>query len=588
MNITEIGVKNFRSMSFEQGVTIELGKISTLAGANDAGKSAFLLGAYLGLMALFGFPKGRDIMYNRYVSRLNRHSSPRLPMENNEPITVRIKIAFQKHDLSHLLPKSEGWNIRGKHVPFNNILDMLSGIKCFFDVNIDSLFNENGQVKPESIGFDKWFNHELTLNNAITELVQNAPPNDWQAFSSDFLSTFFSQVQWSEVRGQAIYLPADRYIEFSNWSSTQQFEYKHLVDFKLGVDTRELLQYIASLEAEGNERQYDRFISYLRSLYPIENVRIKTTSFGNDVFITQQGRSHPLSRSGTGITQVMYICARILDTPVIGSIGPNIVIFDEPETGLHPGLQKALVKLMNYLSENHNVQWILGSHSPFIFSEVDTTDGDKLWSIAHNGHETVSRPVDHNAAIQELYTNIGLHLPSILTAKSVIFCEGTSEVNFLQTTLLKSEIATKLPSIVIVPFGGIGNLNHISPEELLLLHPNTILVLDWDEGDTQNNIQRERFVKSGMKVYCNTTYRALENSYQPEAIARAFKCASIPTIGPFDDFETIKGKILETNPQHQLTRKAKFAEKVGNAMTEEELKEHPLISAICYWVTNQD
>jgi hypothetical protein len=356
----------------------------------------------------------------------------------------------------------------------------------------------------------------------------------------------------------------------------------------LGVDSRELLQCIASLEAEGNEREYETFISHLRMLYPIENVRIRSTSFGNDIFIAQEGRSHPLSRSGTGIAQIMYICARILDASVIGDSFPKIVIFDEPETGLHPGLQKALMKLMNSLSELYNVQWILGSHSPFIFSEIDTSDDDKLWSIVHDGHQSVSRSVNHTDAIQELYTSIGLHLPSILTAKSVIFCEGTSEVNFLQTTLLKSKIALKLPSIVIVPFGGIGNLVHISPKELLLLHPNTILVLDWDEGNTQDNRQREKFIESGMKVYCNTTYRTLENSYPPEAIARAFKCTNIPVFEPFDDFDTIKQKILDAKPKIPLTRKSKFAEKIGNEMMEKEIIDHPLISAICNWLTDQD
>lgn len=111
-------------------------------------------------------------------------------------------------------------------------------------------------------------------------------------------------------------------------------------------------------------------------------------------------------------------------------MGSTIVLFDEPEIGLHPGLQKSLIGLMNKLSEQFGVQWIVSSHSPFVFREIDTTEGDSLWNIRHDGNRSFVSKVLGTESVKELYSDIGLNLPAILTASAVIFCEG-SEVHFI-------------------------------------------------------------------------------------------------------------------------------------------------------------
>lgn len=79
--------------------------------------------------------------------------------------------------------------------------------------------------------------------------------------------------------------------------------------FRLGIDPRQLLQYVAALRADGNECEhlYRQFIDLARLLYPLKGVEIRDTQFGNDVFIIWDGRSEPITRSGSGIAQVIYI-----------------------------------------------------------------------------------------------------------------------------------------------------------------------------------------------------------------------------------------------------------------------------------------
>lgn len=582
MKILEVGVTNFRSISHDQGVNIELGTLTALAGANDSGKTAFLLGSYIGLMGLVGVPKGRDILYHRYIGELNKHHSADIPIENIQPTIVRIKVVLQAPDIDKHLSRAESWMIRGRQIPFAQVLQMVSDLECVFDVNVDALFNESGQVNKDSIGPDKWLNHEETMR-AVREKVTvfSGSPEEREAFASDFLSVFRQNMKWDIVQGQVLYIPAERHFDLTSWNPTQSFDYKQLKEFQIGIEVRELFQCIASLEAEGNERKYRKFIELLRMLYPIEEVRTKLTPFGQDVFVRQKGRMQPISRSGTGLAQIMYICARILETPTDLKAGLNIAIIDEPETGLHPGLQRSFTELMKILSDLYGVQWLFGSHSPFMFRAVDSSRGDKLWSITHDGQKSHVRCVNHSEAVQELYASIGLHLPLILTAKAVVFCEGISEVNFLPRALHK--VGFDASNVVFVTLGGIGNLKHIAPDELHSLHPDSMLVLDWDDGDTKDSSVRKKLIESRLKVHCDSGYRTLENSYSPEVVARVCECDKTPQIEPFDSPEVIKRKLHDAGCKREF-RKAVLAQKIAEAMTEEECRTHPLVASVLRWL----
>ncbi|WP_407311927.1 ATP-dependent nuclease [Desulfosporosinus sp. SB140] len=582
MELKELSVKNYRSISKDTGISIQTGRITALAGNNDSGKTAALMAAYLGMMGLFGFQTPNDIQYHRYIGRLNKHKSYNGEYHDDGPIIVCVTFRFTKKDLELLFEPSDSWNFRARRFPFEDILKLLSEVDFVFKVLVDNLFNENNQIFQEKVGLEKFFDEESTLVNLKEKVSQfQIPEHEQDAFCSGLLSSF-KNIQWDLINGQILYVPAERQIDLFSMNNSQRFEYKDLMKFRLGIDPRQLLQYVAALRADGNEHLYRQFVDLAGLLYPLKGVEIRDTQFGNDVFIIRDERSEPITRSGTGIAQVLYICARVLETAQKVSVGPTIVLFDEPEIGLHPGLQKSLIGLMMKLSEQFDVQWIVSSHSPFVFREIDSTEGDSLWSIRHDGNKSIVRNVLGTESVKELYSDIGLNLPAILTASAVIFCEGSSEVHFIPKVLKKAGV--NVDTLLIVPLGGINNLSNISPSDLMALHPKSLLILDWDEGDITENKERETYIESGMTVYCKREWKALENTYPPEAVSRAFECTRLPEINPFDNIKDIVEAIKVALPQKPVTRKSKMAEKVASAMTEQECREHPLVMFICDWL----
>jgi len=76
---------------------------------------------------------------------------------------------------------------------------------------------------------------------------------------------------------------------------------------------------------------------------------------------------------------------------IIINIEPNsLVLFDEPETHLHPEFVWILIKLLYELLEEFNSYMVIGTHSPMIIQQIPSK---YITKIIDNGDKVVAKPL---------------------------------------------------------------------------------------------------------------------------------------------------------------------------------------------------
>ena len=118
--------------------------------------------------------------------------------------------------------------------------------------------------------------------------------------------------------------------------------------------------------------RYDRIVDYMREAFPgfrdfeIEQIgpSAVTCSF------REAGRRNPIHASGVsdGHLQLLVLLTALFSE---GRDRRSLVLFDEPETSLHPHALAVLAKAMREASENWQKQILVATHSPVLISQFD-------------------------------------------------------------------------------------------------------------------------------------------------------------------------------------------------------------------------
>jgi predicted ATPase len=145
-----------------------------------------------------------------------------------------------------------------------------------------------------------------------------------------------------------------------------------------------------------------------------EKVSIQVPRDSSTILVSIDGNEQPISNLGTGVEQLIIIgLASYL-------FSDRLILIDEPELHLHPRAQK---RLMKYLNENVDAQFVIATHSAAV---LDAVDADVI-RIENDGARTVGQTIENNTDKYRAVRDLG-HSPSeLIQSNFAIWVEGPSD-----------------------------------------------------------------------------------------------------------------------------------------------------------------
>ena len=215
--------------------------------------------------------------------------------------------------------------------------------------------------------------------------------------------------------------------------------------------------------------------------------------------------------NGAGIREALRI---ILDLELKK---PNIVLVEEPEVHLHPGLEKAI---HSYLIEKGIDQQIfLATHST---NFLDVSTRQNIYIISRCGTKTTIEEAISDEDILKIPGDIGLRPSTLFMFDRLVFVEGPTDEDVIRTFAKRRNIDLAARNIGFVKMGGASNAGYFASDATLdLLSKRQIpmtFVIDRDEREEEEIKKLES--RLGARAHFEVlTRRELENYLAiPEAI----------------------------------------------------------------------
>jgi len=239
-------------------------------------------------------------------------------------------------------------------------------------------------------------------------------------------SPVFQPEPTEEQRFRSIYIVPDpglglvRRRHVTPKSVREYMEHRTFSDIT-GLDILYAVKFYSQRRMRGLQPEdYKSIIDGVKEFFPeIEELTSdRTEDDVATVTYTEYGRSLDLVYAGSGLKHLIdiFVKAAIMQA--------SVVLIDEPEMGMHPALQRALIKYLGRLAEERHMQFFFATHSPVFLSEPERISVLRVQN--RNGKRSVT-PVSR----ETLYTawgDLGLRPSDMLQNDIVVLVEGSTDV----------------------------------------------------------------------------------------------------------------------------------------------------------------
>jgi hypothetical protein len=215
--------------------------------------------------------------------------------------------------------------------------------------------------------------------------------------------------------------------------------------------------------------------------------------------------------NGSGIREALRL---ILDATFEE---PNILLVEEPEIHLHPGLETAMMHFLKELSAKCQV--FITTHST---NFLDSGDYQRIYLVTKTS-TTALEPLAVRELEERIPIELGIRLSALFMYDRLVFVEGPSDELIIRELCNVLSINLSRGNVGFIVLRGVGNLSYYAAKETLAFlqkrNVQMTFLIDRDErAEEEINRIREKLGKN--VVVFPTEPRELENYLlMPHAIA---------------------------------------------------------------------
>lgn len=389
MNISKIEIKNFKSF---KDVSVNLNDFNVVIGACAAGKSNFI--------DAFNFLKDLSEDLMNALGRHGLYFIQNLANDPNQPTCIKVTFGDGKPFLNRL-------NEKHNRIQYKSLE---------YEVCIN--FNNNAPIINETVKFDfnldngEFYENSLLLKNQNFKITAEFENDNDNIELEDFVPGSLLNIVNENFKDEhgLIINSALATIPF-NWSNYFKNITYYNLDPKfcrLDDDTGKavLKEYGENLnlvleEILDDDENNRKFLNLLSSLLPyVEGIEMLKLDDDRRMFRLDdkyiKSKISSLFISDGTMDIIALICALYFESG-------DIILIEEPERNIHPGLFIQLVSMIKEVSQRKQV--IMTTHSPELLNSCDLDD---IYFVSRDEKGSViSKPID-NKQIKDFIDELGI------------------------------------------------------------------------------------------------------------------------------------------------------------------------------------
>jgi putative ATP-dependent endonuclease of the OLD family len=187
-----------------------------------------------------------------------------------------------------------------------------------------------------------------------------------------------------------------------------------------------------------------------------------------------------IEANGAGIREALRV---ILDLELKN---PKIVLIEEPEVHLHPGLARVLAGYLRGKSEA--IQMFVTTHSTDF---VDSVSFQSVFLVSRSDESrTISQTIEADEGTSRIPAELGLRLSTVFMFDKLVFVEGPSDESVLREFAKKIKIDFAKSNVGFVYMAGARNFAYFAAESTLELLSRRNIQM-WFVTDRDENTDEE-------------------------------------------------------------------------------------------------